>query len=384
MMDWIIKELKWKTEGLKTDGIISVFDNGVVKSDHAIPEDLKQQLMEAAAPFENVPEDQKDYHPGSDNKVLDLVHQSLFPLVYGHTYILRDKIIGLDDCLNSVGQGEVLPVPPKPKLPVRHYPLSREPDPISWKYQWLPCDVEFARSEPGSQLNCRITSYINNVHPIEHKALYGVIEKILDRTIPLWNKSLTRSSQLGERIKGDQICYCDGSDEPEPIQGEDEDEDEEVFWDRYQAWSSGRPTVLSEPRAEFKPPNQPPIEERLDLCQKFKDTGLQVIVKLANIELTPEDPEYKGGNWHVEGQLVRLAHERSSLRLILLRTSVSAQRPSTTTTARTSHRAISVSAIALEQVSLTTLAMNKATTISSSICTDSRAEEQISETIPMA
>jgi len=31
--------------------------------------------------------------------------------------------------------------------------------------------------------------------------------------------------------------------------------------------------------------------------------GLQVIVKLANIELTPEKPEYEGGTWHVEGQL---------------------------------------------------------------------------------
>jgi hypothetical protein len=30
---------------------------------------------------------------------------------------------------------------------------------------------------------------------------------------------------------------------------------------------------------------------------------LQIIVKLANIDLTPEKPDYEGGNWHVEGQL---------------------------------------------------------------------------------
>lgn len=30
---------------------------------------------------------------------------------------------------------------------------------------------------------------------------------------------------------------------------------------------------------------------------------LQVIVKLANIELTPEKPSYAGGSWHIEGQL---------------------------------------------------------------------------------
>ena len=30
---------------------------------------------------------------------------------------------------------------------------------------------------------------------------------------------------------------------------------------------------------------------------------LQVIVKLANIMLTPEKPRYVGGTWHVEGEL---------------------------------------------------------------------------------
>ncbi|KAJ5670593.1 uncharacterized protein N7477_005956 [Penicillium maclennaniae] len=302
MMDWIVKELQWKTDGLKKDCFISVFDNGVVKSDCAISEDLKRQLMEGAAPFENIPEDQKDYHPGSDNQVLDLVHQSLFPLVYGRTHILRDRVIGLDDCLNSVGQGEVLPVPPRPKLPVRYHAQSREPYPISWKFQWLPCDVEFNRSEPGSEPECRITSYINNVHPLEHKALYRAIEKILDRTIPLWNQSLTRSSQWGERIAdADQFYYAGEHEEPEPVQGEDEDE--RVYWDRREDWAAARLFVLPEPHAEFRPPNQHPVEERLDLRKKFKDTGLQVIVKLANIELTPDKPEYNGGNWHVEGQL---------------------------------------------------------------------------------
>ena len=30
---------------------------------------------------------------------------------------------------------------------------------------------------------------------------------------------------------------------------------------------------------------------------------IQVIVKLANIHLTPERPKYMGGSWHVEGML---------------------------------------------------------------------------------
>ncbi|KAJ5141692.1 hypothetical protein N7476_004450 [Penicillium atrosanguineum] len=298
MMDWIIKELQWKTEGLKKDGIISVFDTGVVKSDNAIPKDLKQQLIEAVAPFEDVPDDQKDYHPGTDNKVLDLVHQSLFAVVYGRTYILRDKLIGLNDCLNYVGQGEVLPVTPKP-APAQRYSRGHVPDALSHKFQWLPCDVEFVGSEPA----CRITSYINNVHPIEHKGLYGVVEKIIDRAIPLWNKSLAPPSQMGQRIPyGEDIKYVDGSEDTEPRQGEDEDE--EVYWDRHEVWQAARKIELPEPNVNsFKPPNQPSFRERVDLRENFKDSGLQIIVKLANIELTTENPEYDGGSWHIEGQL---------------------------------------------------------------------------------
>jgi hypothetical protein len=32
----------------------------------------------------------------------------------------------------------------------------------------------------------------------------------------------------------------------------------------------------------------------------IRGRNLQVIVKLANIELTPENPKYSGGSWHVE------------------------------------------------------------------------------------
>ena len=38
----------------------------------------------------------------------------------------------------------------------------------------------------------------------------------------------------------------------------------------------------------------------VNLEREFRDKGLQVIVKLASVELTPEKPEYSGGNWHLE------------------------------------------------------------------------------------
>jgi hypothetical protein len=40
--------------------------------------------------------------------------------------------------------------------------------------------------------------------------------------------------------------------------------------------------------------------QQVKLEEEFRDRGLQVIVKLASVELTPEKPEYSGGNWHLE------------------------------------------------------------------------------------
>lgn len=60
-------------------------------------------------------------------------------------------------------------------------------------------------------------------------------------------------------------------------------------------WHKTRQAILPEPL---------PFEE-VDYGQKesirkmFKDHGLQVIVKMASIELTPEKPEFPAGGWHV-------------------------------------------------------------------------------------
>lgn len=47
-------------------------------------------------------------------------------------------------------------------------------------------------------------------------------------------------------------------------------------------------------------------QEPVDLKKDYGERGLQIIVKLANIHLTPEKPRYEGGSWHVEGQLVSI------------------------------------------------------------------------------
>lgn len=303
MMDWIIKELQFKTDIFHKTGQITAFDPGVVKSDTVIPSELQQALREAVRPLQDVPEDQKDYHPGSDNKVVDLVHPSLFPVIYGRSCILTDKTIGLDDYLDDAGQAKPLSTPPEHQSTTHLHDSDimprrwryRDLGPYSRKFQWMPCDIEFADGD-----ECRIASYINNLHPQENRTLYEVLERIIARTIPLWNTTLTHAENEDNRIVYTEVEYLDN---PEPEPKIRDGEDEEQFWDRYDEWSAASSAKRPEP-GEFRP-FEHSSDGEVKLRDGFSEGGIQVIVKLANIELTPEKPDNDGGSWHVEGQLVR-------------------------------------------------------------------------------
>lgn len=56
------------------------------------------------------------------------------------------------------------------------------------------------------------------------------------------------------------------------------------------------------PAIPFKEVDYAPKAGQL-LAERFAASGLQVIVKMASIELTPEKPEFPVGGWHVEGQM---------------------------------------------------------------------------------
>ncbi|KIM72382.1 hypothetical protein PILCRDRAFT_99389 [Piloderma croceum F 1598] len=310
MFNWCIAELRHKLKSFQRTGAISVFDGDVVKSDTAIPSALKDALNNAVAKLEDVLDMHRDWHPGSNEQVLDLVHPSLFPVVYGRTRVLPDSLVGLDDCITSCGKGLTLDVPLKEEcaLWVQRKYENKSPhtghllqNPFSQKFQWLPCEVAFSEND-----EVKITSYINNLHPQHHKDLYGVIEKILAKVIPLWNMTLTplqKDFTILPRIVYEECVYDpdpeDIPDEEKPQQEDGEDEDD--YYERLEQWENSiRKLVLPEPD-EFKPRFAP--ESVLDMRKEFGQRGLQVIVKLANIYLTGKKPIYNGGTWHVEGQL---------------------------------------------------------------------------------
>ena len=105
--------------------------------------------------------------------------------------------------------------------------------------------------------------------------------------------------------------YKEGDEsEPECPSGDD-------GWDAYEAaheaWQDNRVVLQPEPK-DFESPEKRMLaryaaaggdsetrKRSLDLRKEYGK--LQIIVKLANIHLTPEKPKYEGGSWHVEGQL---------------------------------------------------------------------------------
>ncbi|QKW08314.1 DUF4246 domain-containing protein [Streptomyces sp. NA04227] len=246
--------------------------DGVWHSDALVEDSLGSRLREAVRVLEEVPEAEKDWHPGSDGQVLDLVHPSLFCLV------------------NGVSGG-----PERAwRNPTNRYARYE----FSEKFQWLPTDVDVR--EDGEVV---FRSYVNNVHPEDHRELAAVLPELFARMRPLFENVLTDLRHPRPlRIEADPYGWYDS--EPE-YPDKDSYSDDAAYQEAvrtYEAaqddwWENRCPVVPDAP--DFTPPEVPEDSARIDL----RGRRLQVIVKLATIQLTPDKPEYDGGSWHVEGML---------------------------------------------------------------------------------
>ncbi|TVY66708.1 hypothetical protein Focb16_v009887 [Fusarium oxysporum f. sp. cubense] len=128
----------------------------------------------------------KDWHPGSEDQVLDLVHPSLWPLVYGRSRVLQDQVINLKNALASCGTSVILSAPgTKQTTHVFGKGDFYRPGEVmlSKKFQWLPCDTDL-NPETGK---VKIMSYINNLYPVQHAYLYLIIEQLIEKFLPAWD-----------------------------------------------------------------------------------------------------------------------------------------------------------------------------------------------------
>ncbi|MDV5149572.1 DUF4246 domain-containing protein [Streptomyces sp. SBC-4] len=246
--------------------------DGVWQSDTLIEDKLGSRLREAVRVLEQVPEAAQDWHPGSDGQVLDLVHPSLFCLV-------REASGAPERAWQN---------------PTNHYSKYE----FSEKFQWLPTDVDV--SDDG---DVAFRSYVNNVHPEAHHELASLLPDLFARMRPLLENVLTDLRHPRPlRIEADPYGWYDSEPErPDEAAYSDEaayDEAVSAWEDAMDDWWENRRPVIPDAPG-FTAPESPDESTRVDL----RGRGLQVIVKLATIHLTPDKPEYAGGSWHVEGML---------------------------------------------------------------------------------
>ncbi|KAG8895626.1 hypothetical protein FRC00_007224, partial [Tulasnella sp. 408] len=287
-VDYVLNELAGY-EKMRDDatGIQQSCFTRIYESDTLIPDELRDRLKEAVKVLENVPDAEKDWHPKSDGQVLDLVHPSLYPIVYGRTLRYPE---GVKPEERKIEEFQPIVAPDSSITPGEDWSFSR-------KFAWLSTD--FKITEDGS--SAKAVSYINNLHP-SHTELYSVIEALVARFSFLFDRVLTDlicyNESFHPRINDGYDFKDDNPDKPE----QEEDEDDEVYEARVDSWNMQRPIDL---------PTVPSDGYTGDISKRSKTytvrgKEVQVIVKLANIHLTPEKPVYPGGSWHVEG----MANER--------------------------------------------------------------------------
>lgn len=184
-----IQELRCKARYFEETAIIPTLDAcaSVAKSDSIVSKDLHDGLKDAFDRLKREQSAEPDWHPRSGEMVQDLVHPSMYPLVYGRSRVFRDECVGVEDAVHAwAGKGDVISKQEEAK-PVRQPFWSSEVPPEYWSstYQWLPANVAF--SQDGG---VRFTSYINNLHPNRYPDIYRTIEKLIETSLPLWDQCL--------------------------------------------------------------------------------------------------------------------------------------------------------------------------------------------------
>ncbi|KAJ7471961.1 hypothetical protein FB451DRAFT_1251521 [Mycena latifolia] len=292
MIDYVLAELDGYAKiAHKDKGIERGCFEAIWYSDRLIPSDVDQRLKAAVKVLENVPEDKKDWHPGSNGQVLDLVHPSLYCVVYGrtHAYLPGKPRIA----------SNFLPVQaPKTEKYEDWMPPEKHREWTSKDFCWMPSDFTVNAKDGAVKL---ASPYINNIHPLLHEPLYRVIEDVLTGFIPMFERVLGDTNRENGRVpfsSADRLgfIHCiwgpEGEPCPEEEPGSDEDEEEfmEKFYDSAEKLVPDAEDYTGQLEARFEPVS-------------LRGRTIQCIIKLANIHLTPEQPEYAGGSWHVEGMI---------------------------------------------------------------------------------
>ncbi|KAJ2864086.1 hypothetical protein GGH94_003166 [Coemansia aciculifera] len=277
-----------------SDAKLSTAD-GVWFSNTLIDAETTNGLKEYAAILEGVPDRQKDWYPEGQSRVLNMIDPSLYPLIYSRSWLCRQPSTSPQAALTLDAPREF-----PGSLEMWRQALSDTGDneldyylPVingcnntceSRGFGWLPS--EFRVDDNGA---VTIESYINNLHPVKHEALYPIIANVFSKFLPLLEQVVTDLVHPRQpRVKPDSSEYYT-SDKPIPDKGSR----------GYDQWKE---------EAEFVPPQPESFvaPSRSVTPYSLRGRRLQTIVKMSNVELTPENPDYSDKEWKLAG----LANER--------------------------------------------------------------------------
>ncbi|QGI69858.1 hypothetical protein CEK26_002190 [Fusarium fujikuroi] len=298
MADACFKDLAAKAKIYEQMKLIPVMESSscAIKSDALLSHELTQKLRTAAALLEDV--------PGPSETGIREATRWCWTLFTPHSgrWCLADLELSPT---NTMPDGSPF---------FTEYNDKRA---LSLRYQWLPCDVDLTGSRP------RIKSYINNLHPVRYKAVYSLIEELIEKSLPAWD-IVCRSARKEFRFKRfgtvhevkwtcnvPEICskmpgcypssrsFAEGGDYDSGSETSSVFEEGERL--NREWWSETHKIKCPEPLEDAAYPLN------ASHCRSegfFRDASqIQVVLKMANIHLTPEKPRYDGGSWHVEGQL---------------------------------------------------------------------------------
>ncbi|OQE41765.1 hypothetical protein PENCOP_c004G03147 [Penicillium coprophilum] len=322
MAEWIIDELQFKAMIYEATDVVALYNGDVTKSDTNVPESILRDMRSQFEVLEFDKQELQYYYPGVLGKERDLISMALYPLVYGTTRILTDRIIGVDDALKYAGQGEVIPVPKETGITredITWRVLARadvKVRPYSRNYQVLPSDWELR--DDGQW---RIATYINNLHPVKFRNIYKLIEKTFNCLIPQWNATLTPLKDMLHSRARIEYHKAEYYPVPKEVTAQAPQmhprEAQSEFDERIEKWGMENYRAIQPDAGKFIPWAVPPwlmdklpedlpsavrIERGVDLNRDYKERGLQVITRLLGIDLTPEDPCFET-DWHVEGTM---------------------------------------------------------------------------------
>jgi hypothetical protein len=124
--------------------------------------------------------------------VQDLVHPSMYPLVYGRTRVFPEECVGVENAIRGwAGKGTMIPKDDETTAKEREQNANNCNSELvtrsfwSDTYQWLPANLAFQQDG-----HVKFTSYINNLHPDKYADIYKTIEKLVETSVPMWDQCL--------------------------------------------------------------------------------------------------------------------------------------------------------------------------------------------------